>query len=162
MTISRHRFSTYALFLMLVAIAACGDCRPATAQSNCSPAGYRVTARRWDAVLGTVWELRQNCAHPEWPAHAVALAGASPLPPPGIALRFVETLQPLQIHAGDQVKLWLQDATVRIEMRGVAEQSGRDGDHIIIRIIRQTDDDGMTIERITGIVRGAGDVEMEP
>lgn len=66
------------------------------------------------------------------------------------------------VHAGDPVKLWRQDATVRIEMSGIAEQSGRDGDHVTVRITRQTEEYGMTVERFAGIVRGSGDVEMEP
>jgi hypothetical protein len=73
----------------------------------------------------------------------------------------VPAFQPLQVHAGEIVRLWLQDATTRIEISGIAEQSGRDGDHVVVRITRQTDEDGMTLERIAGIVRGAGDVEME-
>jgi hypothetical protein len=66
------------------------------------------------------------------------------------------------VRAGDPVKLWLQDAIVRIEMSGIAEESGRDGDHVTVRITRQTEAYGMTVERFAGIVRGAGDVEMEP
>jgi hypothetical protein len=140
----------------------CG-CPPAVAQSNCTPDGYRVLARRWDAVLGKAWELRQNCAHPEWPAHSVATNGAGPQAQSDTPMQSFQALPQAQlVHAGDPVRLWLQDATVRIEMSGVAEQSGRDGDHVVVRITRQTDTDGLTVERFTGIVRGAGDVEMEP
>jgi hypothetical protein len=147
--------------LMLAGALLCG-CHPAIAQSNCTPDGYRVLARRWDAVLGRGWELRQNCAHPEWPAHAVAVNAADPRTQTA-PLQSVEAIPRIQlVHAGEPVRLWLQDATVRIEMSGVAEQSGRDGDHVVVRITRQTDTDGMTVERFTGIVRGAGDVEMEP
>jgi flagella basal body P-ring formation protein FlgA len=69
--------------------------------------------------------------------------------------------QPLLVHAGDRVRLWSQDEMVRIEMSGVVEQSARGGEHVVVQIARQNEDAGMTVERIGGIVRGAGDVEME-
>ena len=50
---------------------------------------------------------------------------------------------------------------VRIEMSGVVEQSARAGERVVVRVTRQTDDGGLTVDRIGGIVRGAGDVEME-
>jgi hypothetical protein len=67
----------------------------------------------------------------------------------------------LLVHAGDAVTLWEQDAMVRIEMRGVVEQSAPAGERVVVRITRQTDDAGLTVDRVGGIVRGAGDVEME-
>jgi flagella basal body P-ring formation protein FlgA len=70
-------------------------------------------------------------------------------------------VQPLLVRAGDPVKLWMQDATVRIELRGVAEQSARNGERVVVRISHQTEEAGLTIQRIAGLVRGAGDVEME-
>jgi hypothetical protein len=150
------------LSLTLIAIMACGDCCAANAQANCIPGGYRVLAQRWDAILHRGWELRQSCAHPEWPARAVAVSAIVPLRPDGSRPRTVETAPSIQtVHAGEPVRLWLQDAIVRIEMSGVAEQSGRDGDHVTVRIARQTNADGLTIERFTGVVRGVGDVEME-
>src|SRR5665213_2684220 len=48
----------------------------AIAQSAC-PAGYRVLSRRYDAELRTMWELRQDCAHPAWPACSVAIANSA-------------------------------------------------------------------------------------
>jgi flagella basal body P-ring formation protein FlgA len=71
------------------------------------------------------------------------------------------TVQPLLVHAGDRVRLWSQDERVRIEMSGVVEQSARGGERVVVQIARQSEDSGMTVERIGGIVRGAGDVEME-
>jgi flagella basal body P-ring formation protein FlgA len=73
----------------------------------------------------------------------------------------VAAAQPLLVRAGDSVRLWEQDAMVRIEMRGVAEQSARAGERVVVQVTRQTDDAGLTVELIGGIVRGAGDVEME-
>jgi hypothetical protein len=50
---------------------------------------------------------------------------------------------------------------VRIEMSGVAEQMGRAGDRVVVRVTRQVEDAAPTVERITGVARGAADVEME-
>jgi flagella basal body P-ring formation protein FlgA len=69
--------------------------------------------------------------------------------------------RPLLVRAGDTVRLCLQDEKVRIEMTGVAEQSARDGEPVVVRVTHQSDDAGLTVERIAGIVRAPGDVEME-
>ncbi len=127
--------------------------------------GYRVIARRWDAVLQMGWEMRQNCAHPNWPARLVSVASIAR--GPAAVSRFVmpneqaPAVEPLLVRAGDQVRLWMEDGPVHIEMSGVAEQSARNGTHVIVRITRQSDDAGLTVQRIPGIVRGAGDVEMQ-
>jgi hypothetical protein len=55
----------------------------------------------------------------------------------------------------------MQDGMVRIEMSGVTEQSARVGERVLVRVTRQSDEAGLTVERIGGVVRGAGDVEME-
>jgi flagella basal body P-ring formation protein FlgA len=70
-------------------------------------------------------------------------------------------MTPLLVRAGDSVRLWQQAENVRIEMTGVAEQGARAGEPIMVRVVRQTDDAGQTVQRISGTVRGAGDVEME-
>jgi hypothetical protein len=46
-------------------------------------------------------------------------------------------------------------------MSGVVERSARAGERVVVRITRPSDDAGLTVDRIDGIVRGAGDVEME-
>jgi flagella basal body P-ring formation protein FlgA len=78
-----------------------------------------------------------------------------------IVRRDIPEPQPLLVRAGDAVRLWSQGGRVRIEMSGVAEQSARSGERVVVRVTRQTDDAGLTVERIAGTVRGAGDVEME-
>jgi Chaperone for flagella basal body P-ring formation len=135
----------------------------AFAQSaGCSGEGRRVVATRWDAVLGKGWELVEDCAHPERPARLVAamsvLEGGSVGVLRGLP---VAAIRPLLVRAGDVVRLWQQTATVRIEMNGVAEQSAANGEHVVVRTTRQTDDAGLAVQRIDGTVRGAGDVEME-
>ena len=153
--------------ILLAAVALSCVAASAQTESACTASGYRVLARRWDAVLGVGWELRQNCAHPQWPARSVAIGAADSKQSSEVALvvppRSVERelTQPLLVRAGEPVRLWMQDATVRIEMSGVAEQSARGGERIVVRITHPSDDQGLTVERIGGIVRGAGDVEME-
>ena len=158
--------SCLAVRAILLGCAVFAGCGPAFAQTDaaCDADGYRVIARRWDAVLKISYELRQDCAHPERPARSFAVGSAldtasrSVLTGPNIA---AAASQPLLVHAGEQVNLWMQDESVRIEMSGVAEQSARSGERVTVRITRQTDDAGLAVQRIAGIVRGSGDVEME-
>jgi hypothetical protein len=142
-------------------------------QTECGAEGYRVMARRWDALLQRSLEVRQDCAHPERPARMIAvgpkdmrMADMGPMAHVGIApVRTNEVAQsaaPLLVHAGDRVRLWSQDERVRIEMSGVVEQSARSGDRVLVQVTRRNEDTGMSVERIAGIVRAVGDVEMEP
>ncbi len=70
-------------------------------------------------------------------------------------------IQPMLIHAGDPVRLWQQDGRVRIEMSGIAEQSAHSGERVVVRISRQTEDAGLSVQRYSGTVRDSGSVEME-
>jgi hypothetical protein len=74
----------------------------------------------------------------------------------------VQIAAPLLVHAGDRVRLWSQDERVRIEISGVVEQSARNGDHVMVQVTRRNEDTGISVDRISGIVRAAGDVEMQP
>ena len=138
-------------------------CGPMSAQTpaECGPHGSRVIASRWDVVLQRGWEFRRDCAHPEWPARLIESASGSPAPAGGKPLAAATALLQLLVRAGDAVTLWQRDATVQIEMSGVAEQSARIGEPVVVRITRQNDDGGLIVDRIAGVVRGAGDVEME-
>ena len=149
------------LGLLGVAWFACGVWALAQG-AGCSDDGRRVVATRWDAVLGKGWELVEDCAHPERPARLIAAVSAVEAGPAGIVRGLpVAAIRPLLVRAGDVVRLWQQTDTVRIEMSGVVEQSAGAGEHVVVRITRQTDDAGLTTQRIDGTVRGAGDVEME-
>jgi flagellar basal body P-ring formation chaperone FlgA len=136
----------------------------AVAQSAC-PAGYRVLAHRYDTFLQKTWEFRQDCAHPAWPAHSVAIADSALLAGNATSLPLalasaVPPAQPLLVRAGESVRLWSQDAASRIEITGIAEQSAHLGERINIRITHQTDDSGLVVQHIAGIVRAAGNVEI--
>lgn len=161
----RSEFNSALLTSMLLIGGVAVFPRPAVAQTGCNADGYRVLGRRWDALLGRSWELRQDCAHPEWPAHLVAVGsvvvGAAARSEASKSNEVAQNLPPLLVHAGDRVRLWQQDEMVRIEMSGVVEQSARNGDRVVVQITRQSEDSGMTVERVSGTVRGPGDVEME-
>jgi hypothetical protein len=154
--------SPRALYGLLIVAGVLATNRSACAQTQtqCGANGYRVIASRWDAVLGREWELRQACAHPEWPARLIAESGFTSSGAVGLRVT-APPVQPVLVHAGDSVRLWEQNAMVRIEMSGIAEQAARAGERVIVRLTRQTDDGGLAVDRIDGIVRGAGDVEME-
>ena len=160
------RFNMDALRAIVMACAVVLSCGSAFAQDAavCGN-GYRVIAHRWDPVLRMGWEMRQDCAHPDWPARlaSVASIAAGPVAVGRLVMPIDQApaVEPLLVRAGDQVRLWLVDGPVRIEMSGVAEQSARNGTHVIVQITRQSDDAGLTVRRIPGIVRGAGDVEMQ-
>ncbi|HXE06837.1 MAG TPA: flagella basal body P-ring formation protein FlgA [Acidobacteriaceae bacterium] len=135
----------------------------AFAQDAACTAGYRVVARRYDVELRKIWEMRQDCLHPEWPAHAIAIALNTPLPVAITPQRLPATasvVPPILVHAGEPVRLWSQDASSRIEITGTAEQSARLGERIHVRIAHQTEDSGLTVQHIPGIVRAADDVEI--
>jgi hypothetical protein len=146
----------------------CGGClvSPAQTQSACGAEGYRVVARNWDPVLRRGWESRQECQHPEWPLRLAAIktvegdtasvkSAAAPMPTPAIEQ------QPLLVKAGDKVRVWMQDQAVRIEMSGVVERSAHQGERVVVQITRQDDETGLTVQRIAGMVSGAGEVEMD-
>ena len=154
-----------AAFLLACGFAASSQLALAQNSAGCNASGYRVLSTRWDVLLARNLELRQDCAHPEWPARVVAVGA----PGAGVMTRRVSAtasetappVQPLLVHAGDRVRLWSQDDMVRIEMSGVAEQSAREGERVVVQVTRQSDESGSTVERIEGTVRGVGDVEME-
>jgi hypothetical protein len=131
--------------------------------ATCDASGKQIVARRWDVVLGHQWEMVQDCRHPEWPARAQAIKGVVAIENKrsDVATR-VETQGPILVHAGDTVALWQQAALVRIEISGVAERAARIGERVSVRVTHITAEGGMSVERISGTVRAAGNVEMEP
>jgi hypothetical protein len=142
----------------------------AQTQTDCGRDGYRVFARRWDAVLQRGWESRQACEHPDWPLRMVAItSGGGGAVPPGSATSLVritepapeQMKQPLLVKAGDSVRVWMQDEAVRIEMTGVVERSAHRGEHVIVQITRHDDESGLTVQRLAGTVSGTEEVEME-
>src|SRR5438270_13110470 len=88
--------------------------------------GYKVTGIELDKVLARRWAMIARCDHPEWPAVAVLADGVARLGSPRKTERPVEAgvkMAPI-VRAGDVVRLWKQEDSVRIELAGVAEESG--------------------------------------
>jgi Chaperone for flagella basal body P-ring formation len=124
--------------------------------------GYRVERIKSDPVLKQTWALVSRCDHPEWPTIALPLRD-SILP---LRLREQERAKDIQesvvVHAGEIVRLWKQETSLRIEVPGISEGNGGLGDLIKVRLLRRNTDDHSIDEQFSGIVRGPSDVEMKP
>jgi hypothetical protein len=137
------------------------------ANSSFSPVsvndGYRVTRIELDQVLGQRWAMIARCDHPEWPVFALPANGPSSLSLPQEAMRPVtETLNAVPVvRAGDFVRLWRQEGLLRIEVAGVSEESGGLGKTIRVRLLHRSTDDQSIPKRLTGVIRGSSDVEMQ-
>lgn len=125
--------------------------------------GYRVTGIHSDPVLGQNWVSIANCEHPDWPEVSFRAEGIDGVPSRRVEKARAELFPSVPVvRAGDIVRLWRQEDLLRIEVTGVAEQSGGIGKTIRVRLLRRSMDDGPKEEELTGIVRGPSDVEMLP
>ena len=150
--------------------------KPASASTP--PATYRRRDVRFDAALSEAWALVEECGHPEKPLRALPLhlsrselldmhfpmalapaqGGTSYIDAKGTAGTGIIALAgPPMVRAGDTVRLWQSGGIVRIELAAKAEQAGRPGDEIWLR----SDAGGFT-QRMKGVVRARGSVEMLP
>lgn len=143
---------------------------------------YRRRDVRFDAALGEVWALVEECGHPERPLRALPLrlsrdqllamhlpaalganltsaqtSGSYPSPAGYAGAQLVALVEPPIVHAGDTVRLWQRGGAVQMELAAKAEQAGRSGDEIWLR----SDAGGFT-QRMRGVVRAPGSVEMLP
>lgn len=126
--------------------------------------GYRVTAVQWDALLQQHWAQVVDCRHPEWPAVSVmlepkGLTNRSNTGPRPTINSWRSSDEPL-VHIGDVVRLWRQEEAVRIELQGVAEESGAIGTRIRVRLLRGFGDKNNLVQRLHGVVCGHDDVEL--
>jgi Chaperone for flagella basal body P-ring formation len=124
--------------------------------------GYRVERIQSDPVLRQTWAMVLRCDHPEWPAVAVPLRDSTL--PPGARLQesAKNITQSVVIRAGEIVRVWRQETSLRIEVAGISEGNGGLGDLIKVRLMRRNTDDQSIDEQFSGIVRGPSDVEMKP
>lgn len=159
--------------LGLASVARAADCAAtpaaaaksaATISSLSSPQsegrGYRVASVRWDPVLRQSWATIVSCGHPEWPGISLRTNEAGPAPHV-VSAPVREERSPV-VRAGDIVELWRQEEMLRIEVTGVAEQSGSVGETIRVRLLRRPGSNQSVEEQFSGIVRGRADVEMQP
>src|SRR5580692_3914767 len=110
------------------------DAGSLTSSSSLSESGgYRVERIQSDPVLRQTWAMVIRCDHPEWPAVALPLRD-SILP---LQLREQKKAMDLPasvvIRAGEIVRLWRQETSLRIEVAGISEGNGGLGDLIRVR-----------------------------
>jgi hypothetical protein len=166
--------------LVLVAVGVCPAVRAASGGGAAAvatvavPKGYRVREVRWDPVLQRSWAVLESVDHPERPTMAVLpemqgragmgvrVGAASGLSTDSGGRSVVVTTAPpvLVVHAGDQVLLRSEDANLRLQLTAVAEENGGVGDRVRVRLLGGSFDE-QGAKRVTGIVRGPGEVEMD-
>ena len=124
--------------------------------------GYRVARIELDKVLARRWAMVARCGHPEWPAMAFPAKGVDWLALPQAAERSLADsvrMAPI-VRAGDVVRLWKRESSLRIELAGVSEQSGGLGKTIRVRLLQRNTYEQLVPE-FSGIIRGPLDVEMQ-
>jgi hypothetical protein len=123
--------------------------------------GYRVTGSRWDPILQQRWATLASCGHPEWPRLSLRMDAMSASRGLTAEVKDESVADALVVRAGDIVHLWRQEEQLRLEVMGVAEESGGLGKIIRVRLLRRSGSE-QSIEEFMGIVRGPADVEMQP
>ena len=124
--------------------------------------GYRVKRIALDKVLARRWVMVARCDHPEWPAITFPAEGAGWLASPQTAEHSLAGVRTAPIvRAGDVVRLWKQESSLRIELAGVSEESGGLGKTIRVRLLHRNTDEHSIPEQFSGVIRGPLDVEMQ-
>jgi hypothetical protein len=121
--------------------------------------GYQVKRIESDPVLSQKWAMVIRCGHPDWPVLAVPANGASSIAATS-ATEGVRTAP--MVRAGDIVRLWRQESLLRIEVSGVAEESGGLGSSIRVRLATGDTNEQSVQERFLGVIRGPWSVEIQP
>jgi hypothetical protein len=120
--------------------------------------GYQVKWIESDLVLRQKWAMVIRCGHPDWPAFAVPVNGASSF----AATSATESVRtPPMVRAGDIVRLWRQESLLRFEVSGVAEESGGLGSTIRVRLATRDTYEQSVQERFSGVIRGPWSVEIQ-
>jgi hypothetical protein len=135
---------------------------PSLAESKSG--GYRVTGTHWDPILQQKWATLASCGHPEWPRLSLRIDETSTKTASrGLTaeIRDEHVVDALVVRAGDIVHLWRQEDQLRLEVMGVAEESGVLGKVIRVRLLHRSASE-QSMEEFTGIIRGPADVEMQP
>lgn len=113
-----------------------------------------ATVLHWDLVLHQQWRTTTDCDHPERPARAMLTYSSTPLP---------KTIQhpsrPLVVRAGDRIRLWSQQNNTRMELTGIAEESGAVGSTVHVRLT--TSASAEDEPELQGIVRGPSEAELQ-
>jgi hypothetical protein len=109
------------------------------------------------------WATVVSCAHPERPGISLRVDEAHPASRAVAALaqRDRASITPV-VRAGEIVQIWRQEPLLRIEVAGIAEQSGVVGERIHVRLLHRNDGTSTNEAELTGVVRGRAEVEMQP
>jgi hypothetical protein len=118
--------------------------------------GYRTISVRWDPLLRQRWATIVSCDHPERPSIALLLHST-----PQDKATEVSPISLPTIHSGDVVRLWRQENDLRIEVSGVAQESGARGSRVRVKLLRSGLDGQQQEQTLFGIVRGQRDVEIQ-
>jgi hypothetical protein len=141
------------------AVRSAGAAAPSDAVS--ATEGYRVASVHWDPVMRESWARVVSCAHPERPGVLIRVEGGHSAAAPLAAQRERAVNTPV-VRAGEIVQLWRQEPLLRIEVAGIAEQSGAMGERIHVRLLHRNDGNPADEAELTGVVRGHAEVEMQP
>jgi len=146
---------------------AIGSVRTSASFSSAQNSGdYRVQEYRWDPILRRKWLTIANCNHPERPTFAILTHGetddatldtASSRRNNRILEESSHALSAL-VRAGDIVRLWRQEANVRIEAAAVSEESGSLGKSVRVRLVQVANP---VEQQLIGVIRGPADVELQ-
>jgi hypothetical protein len=144
--------------------------------------GFRVESRHQDALLHRSWANVLRCDHPERPAMTVAVAEMDEPARLAKPLRLQREAEP-QVRAvsspvagqifspvsgapvmlaGSVVRLVRTEANLRFDTAGIAQSNGAMGERVRVRLTRTGDSAGEAPQFLSGTVRSADVVEMEP
>jgi len=124
---------------------------------NIKSDGYAVIRVELDPVLGKKWAVVSHCGYPNLPLTAVPTNAASSF---SVAQRIKDSKAPLVVRAGDPVRLWKQESGLRLELSGIAEESGGLGANIRVRLAHKNADDQSAPQQFLGAIRGQAEVEI--
>jgi len=168
-----HPIPTAALLLLSAQAGASSPCfiSPEAAASSSDLAarsvsdniGFRLKSRRWDPLIGRNWVTVESCARPDLPAITLPAGAATTVS--AFRATSPSLLVRPDVIAGQTVQIRYTDENVRIEMSGIAQQSGNPGDRIRVRLTYTLSDasssDASAQNRIA-IVRGPHSLELQP
>jgi Chaperone for flagella basal body P-ring formation len=125
---------------------------------------YQITSDRWDPILHQHWISVTDCDHPEQPILSRITNSASDLTPASQnnLKNSPTTSGPLLVRAGENITVLRREASLQIEIRGVAEQSAALGKQVRVRLSKVGVDIEQAQKEIVGVVSGPATVEMQP
>lgn len=124
--------------------------------------GYRVSSIQLDPLLGEKWAMISSCHHPAWPMTILQVNKFSKSKSRNTVLATDNQHSVPVVHAGDVVRLWRQESLLRIEVAGISEENGDLGKVIRVRLLAPNTDGPSSQGKLSGIVRGQSNVEMQP